>query len=286
MALIAPATVGRMSGFLFALVSWCFLVSCDATRLETAEQSSTPASLHVITSGGFAAAFNILEPMFEAKAGVDLIASYGASSGGAHDSIPVRLQRGEQFDVVIMSRPALDRLTAQGEIQVATLTDLVESNIGMAVKSGAPEPDISTEDAFLKVLREAESIGYSASSSGTWLSTELWPKLGVWQDIQSKSVRIETERVATVVARRDVEIGFQQISEILPIAGAEFVAPIPESLQRTTVFSAAIVQGTQRLAIAQSLIEFLSSREVAPVIQSTGLIPVILKEAEQAVQSQ
>ena len=241
---------------------------------------------HFVTSGGFAAAYNILEPRFEAETGVNLITSYGSSSGGATDSIPVRLARGEQFDVVIMSRPSLDRLNSRGDIVALTRTNLVKSTIGAAVRVGTPIPDISTEDAFLRTLRNAKSIGYSASASGTYLSKSLWPKLGIWKEIESKSTRVLNERVASVVARGELEIGFQQISEILPIAGVELVGPIPESLQKVTVFAAAITQRAKNPEVAWMLIEYLASKQVAKVISSTGLVPVVSINASAEAETE
>ena len=140
-----------------------------------------------------------------------------------------------------------------------------------------PKPDISTENAFLKTLRDAESIGYSASASGTYLSTVLWPKMGIWKDIESKSTRVLSERVASVVARRELEIGFQQISEILPIEGALLVGPIPSSMQKVTVFAAAVTGNAKNPEMAWMLIEYLSSKRVAEVIHSTGLVPMVLE---------
>lgn len=247
-----------------------------------ADAVAAPAkvTLKVITSGGFAAAYNELAPKFEAETGISLETSYGSSSGGASDSIPQRLARGEEFDVVILSRPSLDRLTARGDISALTRTDLVKSTIGMAMKAGVTKPDISTEAGFVAVLMKAKSIGYSASASGTYLSTELWPKMGLWSQIENKSVRILSERVATVVARGDVEIGFQQVSEILPIAGAEFVGEIPQSLQKVTVFSAAVTERAKHKAAAMRFIQYLASPAVAKEISATGLIPVVLQAKE------
>jgi molybdate transport system substrate-binding protein len=124
------------------------------------------------------------------------------------------------------------------------------------------------------VLR-AESIGYSASASGTYLSTVLFPQLEIWERIEPKSKRILSERVASVVARGEVEIGFQQISEILPIAGVDYVGPIPDDVQKITTFSAGITRRAQNLSGAKSLIEFLSSEQVAETIAATGLIPIV-----------
>lgn len=237
--------------------------------------ASEAATIKVITSGGFAAAYNILAPRFETETGLNLATSYGSSSGGATDSIPVRVARGEQFDVIIMSRPSLDKLIANGDLRAATSVNLAKSTIGMAIQAGAPVPDISSEKTFLATLLAAKSIGYSASASGTYLSTHLWPKMGIWEDIKVKSTRVLSERVATVVARGELEIGFQQISEILPIEGAELVGPIPESLQKVTVFAAAVTATTLQSELAWQLIEYLSSRQVADMVAATGLVPVV-----------
>ena len=233
--------------------------------------------LDVITSGGFAAAYDALAPQFEAQTGIRLVTSYGASSGGAPDSIPARLERGEEFDVIIMSRSSLDNLANQGRIRPDSRKDLVRSLIGMAVREGAPVPDISTPEAFIKTLRDAGSIGYSASVSGTYISTDLLPRLGLWDELAAKSRRIESERVAAVVARGDVEIGFQQVSEIVSVAGATFAGPIPTEFQRVSSFSAGITARTRNAADAQRLIDFLSSAEVADTIAATGLDPVVLE---------
>jgi len=152
------------------------------TAYGTAQHTVAPtAELKVITSGGFAAAFDLLTPKFEQQSGVIINNSYGSSSGGAIDSIPVRLANDETFDLIILSRSSLDRLTAQGFVWPNSRTDLVRSDIGMAVKRGSAMPDISTPSAFIDTLLNAKSIGYSASASGTYLSTQLWPQLGIWR---------------------------------------------------------------------------------------------------------
>jgi tripartite-type tricarboxylate transporter receptor subunit TctC/ABC-type molybdate transport system substrate-binding protein len=248
--------------------------SCD----ESANPPTT-REIKVFTSGGFTAAYDILGPEFELATGIKLVTEYGASSGGAEDSIPSRLSRGESADLIILSRSSLDNLTAAGEVVADSRVDLVRSSIGMAVQSGAPRPDIFTTDAFIATLLAAESIGYSASASGTYLSTVLFPRLGIWEQIEAKSKRILSERVATVVARGEVQIGFQQISEILPIEGVDFVGPIPDDVQKTTVFSTGITTRAKNSEDAQALIDFLSSSAVAETIASTGLEPVASVEA-------
>lgn len=228
-----------------------------------------------MTSGGFAAAYNLLEPRFEKETGFTLETAYGASSGGAPDSIPERLSRGEPVDVIILSRPSLDNLTDLGEVRPESRVDLVRSSIGMAVRRGEPKPDITSVDAFVETVLAAESIGYSASASGTYLSTQLFPRLGIWEQVEGKSKRIISERVASVVARGEVSIGFQQVSEILPIAGVDYVGPIPDELQKITTFSAGVTMRALNPEGAALLTRFLSSLEVADTIAETGLIPVV-----------
>ena len=261
---------------LILLVSACQSPSTGAPAGSVVTRGQS--SVTVVTSGGFAAAYNVLGPKFEEQMGIKLETAYGSSSGGAHDSIPVRLARGEEIDVIILSQSSLNELTNQGEVEPDSRVDLVHSMIGMAVKSGADKPDISTKEAFVETLLSAESIGYSASASGTYLSTVLFPRLGIWEQIKDKSMRVLSERVATVVARGEVEIGFQQISEILPIPGADYAGPIPDEVQKVTTFSAGITKRAVNKQDASKLIEYLSSKQVAGTIASTGLSPAVLEK--------
>ena len=233
--------------------------------------------LHVMTSGAFTAAFLEIAPQFEQTAHLKVATAFGASMGGAPDSIPSRLDRGEPADVVILAREALDDLVRRGRVVSGSQVDLVRSSIAMAVRAGAPKPDISSVDALKRALLNAKSIAYSASASGVYLSTELFPRLGIADAIKPKSRRIESERVGTVVARGDAEVGFQQISELLPIAGIDIVGPLPPGAQRVTVFSAGIATGSRNVETAKALIRFLSSAAVAPVITRTGLEPVAVR---------
>lgn len=130
-------------------------------------------------------------------------------------------------------------------------------------------------EAFIETLRAAESVGYSASVSGTYLSTVALPKLGIWKEIQHNTKRIVTERVASVVARGEVEIGFQAMSEILPVEGADFAGLIPEALQREATVIVVMTEHMENAEAAQPLVEFLSSESVAGIVESTGLRPVV-----------
>ena len=256
---------------LAASIAVCAPPSGDPASAGAAE---APGKVAVVTSGGLAAAYDALAPLFEAETGIRLATAYGASTGGAPDSIPARLERGERFDVLVMSQAGLDGLAERGLVRPDTRVDLASSSIGMAVREGTPLPDIGTPEAFVETLLAAESIGYSASVSGTYVSTELFPRLGVAEELAPKSRRIVSERVAAVVARGEVEMGFQQVSEILSIEGAAYAGPIPEEYQRVTTFSAGIATDAANEDGARRLIDFLSSEGAATAIAETGLEPL------------
>ena len=231
--------------------------------------------LRAMVSGAFTEAYGQLVPEFERTMRYRVVTVFGASMGGAADSIPVRLSRGEPADVVIMAAGAVDDLIAQGRVRAGSRVDLATSSIAMAVRAGAPKPDISTVDALRRTLLEARSIAYSASASGTYLSTELFPRLGIAERLVAKSRRIESERVGAVVARGEAEVGFQQLSELLPIAGIDVVGPLPPGAQRMTVFSAGVTSAAKDPNGAKALIAYLRSAAVAGIIRRAGLEPML-----------
>ena len=230
--------------------------------------------INVMTSGGFAAAYDELRPAYERLSGSVVKTAYGSSMGGAVDSIPSRMGRGEPVDVVILARPALDALVAQGKVLPGSQVDLVRSAIGFAVRKGAPRPDISTVAALKRTLLAAPSIAYSASASGTYYETELLKTLGIEDQVKPKSKRILSERVGTVVARGDAALGLQQVSELLPVAGIDYIGPLPAEVQRVTVFSAGVATASKQPDAARQLIRYLNSPAAAPTIAKTGLEPL------------
>jgi molybdate transport system substrate-binding protein len=229
--------------------------------------------VRVITSGAFTAAYTQLVPEFERISKHHLITSFGASMGAGPTTIPSRLERHEPLDVVILAAPALDDLIGRGLVASGSRVDLVRSRIGMAVRAGAARPDISSLEALTRTLVNAKSVGCSSSASGVYLTTELFPRLGVADRIRSK-LRMSEGPVGELVARGEVEIGFQQISELLPVPGIDYVGPLPPKAQRETIFAAGIVAGTHVVDAARALIAFLASPAAAPTISKTGLDPV------------
>ena len=248
-----------------------------AAMLVGAWGAADAAEINVITSGAFATALKELAPVYEKKSGHTIKISFGSSMGGAPDSIPTRLSKGESFDVLILAGSALDDFIKKGDITAGTRVDLANSTIGASVKKGAPKPDISTVAALKKSLLEAKSVAYSASASGTYLSTELFEKLGVADQMKLTAKKIYSERVGSVVARGEAELGFQQVSELISIDGLDFIGEIPAEVQQTIPFSAGITNNVKEPQAARDLIQFLASPEAAPIIKQTGMNPILPK---------
>ena len=253
-------------------MNWRTRLSPATFALLLTAAAASAEDIKVMTSGGFAPAYLELAPAFEQATG-HRPATDTTSIGTGASGIVARLARGEAIDVVIVARQDLERLIASGQIRAGSRVDLARSSIGMAVRRGAPKPDISTVDALRRTLLEATSIAYSASVSGVYLSTELFQQLGIADRVLPKSRKIEGERVGAVVARGDAEIGFQQISELLPVPGIDFVGPLPQAVQRVTVFSAGIGANARNPDLAKRLIDFIASPAAVPAIEKSALEP-------------
>lgn len=239
------------------------LLACPAAAEE----------VRVMSSGGTAAAFVALAPDFERATGHTVV-TLATSTGLGADSIPSRVRRGEPVDVVILSRAQIDDLAGEGKVAATSRVDLARSSIGMAVRKGAAKPDIKSIDALKRALLQAKSVAYSAQVSGIYLTTELFPQLGIADQMAKKGIRVDVGRVGAVVARGDAEIGFQQISELMEVEGVDLVGPLPAEVQRVTVFTAGIAVASKSPGAARALIEFLTSPRGAEVMKNRGLDPI------------
>ena len=240
-----------------------------AALLSTAAAGA--AEIKVFISGGFSAAYDKLVPQFERATGHKVVTERGPSMGETPQAIPNRLARGEAVDVVIMVGYALGGLIDKGFVVAASRADLAWSPIAMAVKAGAPKPDISTVDAFKRALLNAKSIAYSDSASGVYLSTEAFKRIGVFDQIKDKARKIPAEPVAKVVARGEAEIGFQPVSELRPYPGIDIVGPIPAELQVVNVFAAGVAAKAKEPEAAKALIAYLVSPAARPTIEESGM---------------
>ena len=235
--------------------------------------SASGEQVRVMTAGGMAAAHLAVAPQFERATG-HMVVTDATSTGIGPDSIASRVRRGEPVDVLILTRTGIDELISEGKVVAASRVDLARSSIGMAVRRGMPKPDISSVEALKRTLLQAKSIAYSAQVSGVYLSTELFPRLGIVDDVMKKSKRVDVGRVGTVIARGEAEIGFQQISELLEVPGIDYVGPLPAEVQRVTVFSAGVAAGARNPDAARALIEFLTSPRGIDTMVKSGLDPI------------
>jgi len=196
--------------------------------------------IRIMTSGAFTAAYLALIPRLEQLTGKKLVTA-ATSIGSGENSIPNRLRRRESVDVVIVADTVLRGFIKEGLIVADSYTPLARSAIGMAMRKGAPKPDIGTVDALTSTLLQAQSIAYSASVSGEYLTNELLQRLGIADRVLPKCRRVEGgERVGAVIARGEAEIGFQQISELLPVPGIDHITPLPPEVQKLSIFSAGV----------------------------------------------
>ena len=239
--------------------------------------SASAGDVHVMISAGFYQAYAELCPAFERVSGHRLITTRGPSMGDSPEAIPTRLARGEAADVVILDGGAADELVKQGVARSGTKVELALSQIGMVVRAGAATPDIGSVEALRRTLLAATSIGYSDSGSGTYLSTTLFARLGVADQVARKSRKVRGppsgEPVAAVVARGELEIGFQQVSELIHVPGVTFVAALPAELQPGFSFAGVVTTAARQPDAALALLRFLASSEVAATIVKAGLTP-------------
>jgi molybdate transport system substrate-binding protein len=258
-----------------SLILWLSLLAVPA--LATAAPASA-ADLQVMISAGFYGVYSELGPAFERASGHRLVTTRGPSMGDSPEAIPARLARGEAADVVILDGSAADELGKRGLLRADSKVELAPSMIGMVVRAGAARPDIGSIEALRSTLLAANSIAYSDSGSGTYLSTNLFPKLGIADQIAGKSRKIRGppsgEPVAKVVARGEAEIGFQQVSELIDVSGVTFVGALPAEAQPGFTFAGALAVAVRQPEAANALIRFLASSEAAPVISKAGLMPI------------
>lgn len=241
--------------------------------LQPAYAHAAADDVVVMTSGAFTAAYLELGSAFERATGHRLTTATTSMGTGA-DAIPARLARGEAADVIILPAEALDDLIEPSLVVASSRVELARSAIGMAVRTGAPKPDISSVEGLRQALLDAPSVAYSASVSGDYLVTELFPKLGIAERLKATGRRIERERVGAVVARGEATVGFQQMSELLPIPGIDIVGPLPSEVQRVTTIAAGVAVQARHPDAARALATFLASPAAAAAVRKSGMVPI------------
>ena len=228
--------------------------------------------LKIITSGAFAATLEKILPLFAKKNNITYELSYGSSFGEAKDSIPSRIRNNEDFDIYFLAEGAINKHHEEGILDIETKLNIVSSEIGIAVKNNSKLHDISSLKSFKETLISAKSIGYAASASGIYLANIVFPKIFNNSDaILKKSKKILSERVGSVVFRGEVEVGFQQYSELLPIKGIRIIGMLPKEIKKTFTFGSAMPMNSAVEPIYRKLIKYIKHDDNKKFIENYGL---------------
>jgi molybdate transport system substrate-binding protein len=226
------------------------------------------AEIRVLASNAIKAAYLELVPQFEKTTEHKVNTTWSGTL-----DIKKRIAAGETYDLLIMAAPELEEFIKQGKIAAGSRIDLVKSGVGIAVKAGAPKPDISSVESIKAALLSAKSVGYSQGPSGAYL-VGLFQKMGIADTIKDKvKVSVVGQPVGNMVASGEAEIGFQQVSELLPVKGIDFLGPLPASIQQITTFSAGQFAAAKEPAAAKALAAFLAAPATTAVKQKHGLDP-------------
>jgi len=242
------------------------IIAAAAVLLFTSAAQS--AEVRLFASGAVKEAYLELLPQFEKESGHSVKAIWSNTT-----DIRKRVGEGEIADLVILGSDGADALIKEGKLVASTRAVFAKSGISVAVRTGAPRPDISTADALKRALLAAKSVAYSSGASGTYIVTML-KKLGVYDEVSSKaSVTKANDPVGGKVARGEAEIGFHQLSELVPVKGVDIVGPLPAEIQQITVFSGALHSTAKELDAAMALAKFLVSPAAVDILKKHGLEP-------------
>jgi molybdate transport system substrate-binding protein len=226
------------------------------------------ADITVLATSGVKEAYLELMPQFEKTSGNKVKTTWSGTA-----DVMKRMKAGEVYDVVIVAANSLEELTDTGKLMAGSRADIARGLVGVAVRTGAPKPDVSSAEALKKTLLAAKTIGVSTGPSGVYL-TGLFERMGILADIKPKfRTPPSGAPIGELVAKGEAEIGFQQVSELIHFPGIQFVGALPDALQQTTVFSGAVHVGSQEPDAAQALLKFLAAPEHVALLQRHGLQP-------------
>jgi molybdate transport system substrate-binding protein len=224
------------------------------------------ANLKILSGGAMRVLMLDVIPLFERASGAKVEIDFRLTS-----VLKKEIEDGVIFDIALLPRPELDELVEAGKVAPGSATDVTRSTVGLAVRAGAPRPDIGTVVALKRTLLAAQSIGYSDGPSGTYIAGVL-ERLGIAAEMKPKT-RLTSRPVAELVASGEAEVGMQQIVAILPVKGAELVGPLPSELQNIIVYAAGLAAGTRNSAVARDFIAFMRSNEAERLIRTKGMEP-------------
>ena len=231
------------------------------------------AQLNVLISGGFSGAYEKLLPEFERTSGIKVTTGSGASQGTGPQTIAAQLAGNVPADVVILSREGLSELIAAKRITAGTDVDLARVPLGVAVRAGTPKPDVSTVEAFKQLLLGAKIVAIPGSTSGIWLKSDLFPRLGIADKINVE-VSPRGTGATSMVATGKADLAVMPVSEIVHAPGVELAGSIAPEIQFVQTFSAGVVAGSRDIESSKRLIEFLASTRASETIRNSGMEPL------------
>jgi len=224
------------------------------------------ADITVLATPGVKGAYLALVPQFEKASGNKVATTWS----GVADAMK-RMKAGEVFDAVILPSNWNEELTDTGRLMAGSRSDVARALVGAAVRAGAPKPDVGSPDALKRTLATAKTIGISTGPSGVYM-TSLLEKLGVLAELKPKfRTPPSGSPIGELIAKGEAEIGFQLVSELIHFPGIQYVGPLPDALQQTTVFSGGVHVGAREPDAARAFLTFLSSPEHAALLQKHGL---------------
>jgi molybdate transport system substrate-binding protein len=243
------------------------LIIAAVTSLALAS-STQAAEIKLLASSAIKETYLELLPLFEKTTGHKVTAAWSSTP-----DIQKRIAAGEAADLVILGDSGTEELIKQGKLAANSRANFAKSGIAVAVRAGAPKPDISSSEAVKKSVLAAKSVAYSAGASGTYL-VSMFEKLGISEQVKTKLATVKPgEPVGDVVARGEAEIGFHQLSELIPVKGIQILGPLPGDIQRVTVFSGGLHSGATETDATTALVKFLTAPSAAPVIKKHGMEP-------------
>jgi len=225
------------------------------------------AEITVLAGMGVVSGVRDLAPVFEKMTGNKVIVNFETAP-----DMNQKINSGAPADVAALQPDQVDAFIMKGKIVAGTHTNFSQAGVGVAVKAGAPKPDIGTPEAFKAAMLNAKSIGYSRGGSGL-IAAKTMEKLGIADQLKDKTKFIDGTPVAAAVANGDVEIGLQQINVIIPVAGADYVGPLPGDLQETVRFAAGVLAVSKEQEVAKAFLAFMASPEAAPLLRKSGMEP-------------
>jgi molybdate transport system substrate-binding protein len=226
------------------------------------------AEIKVLASGATREVVDELLPAFEKSSGHKVVVAFTGTA-----NIKKRIAAGEVYDLVIVGAPVIDAFIQQGKIATGSRSDLMKSGVGVAVRAGAPKPDIGSSESLKKTLLSAKSIGYSSGPSGDYV-VSLVGRMGIADQVKLKMRQVPSgQRISIILESGEAEIGFQQVSELIREKGIDYVGPLPSDVQKITVFSAGLHTGAKEPEAAKALVRTLTDPTSATVIRAHGMEP-------------